>query len=163
MIHYVKGNLLDSNCNYICHQVNCQGVMGSGIAKQIRERWPEVYKQYRDHYGYVDAVHYGNLIDYLLGSTDVVELCDGSGRHVINMYSQLKCGYDGKRYTSYGAFEEALSQIKKRVPAGSKIGFPKNIGCGLGGGNWKVISAMIEAELGDDYEVYIYEYEPKED
>ena len=44
MIHYVKGNLLDSDCDYICHQVNCQGVMGSGIAKQIRERWPEVYK-----------------------------------------------------------------------------------------------------------------------
>ena len=49
MIHYVKGNLLDSNCDYICHQVNCQGVMGSGIARQIRERWPEVYKDYYDH------------------------------------------------------------------------------------------------------------------
>jgi O-acetyl-ADP-ribose deacetylase (regulator of RNase III) len=47
MIHYVKGNLLDSNCDYICHQVNCQGVMGSGIARQIRERYPVVYLYYK--------------------------------------------------------------------------------------------------------------------
>ena len=42
MIRYVKGNLLDSDCTYICHQVNCKGVMNSGIAKQIRKKWPSV-------------------------------------------------------------------------------------------------------------------------
>lgn len=46
MIHHVKGNLLDSNCDYICHQVNCKGVMGAGIAKQIRDRWPWVFISY---------------------------------------------------------------------------------------------------------------------
>lgn len=30
---YYKGDLLKSPCNMICHQVNCQGVMGDGIAK----------------------------------------------------------------------------------------------------------------------------------
>ena len=50
MIHHVKGNLLDSNCDYICHQVNCQGVMNSGVAKQIREKWPEVYESYVNFY-----------------------------------------------------------------------------------------------------------------
>ena len=40
MVNYVKGNLLESDCDYICHQVNCQGVMNSGIARQIREKWP---------------------------------------------------------------------------------------------------------------------------
>ena len=47
--------------------------------------------------------------------------------------------------------------MRARLPKGSTIGFPKNIGCGLGGGNWKVISALIEEILGEDYEVYIYE------
>ena len=48
MITYVKGNLLESDCNYICHQVNCQGRMGSGIAGQIREKWPIVYEMYHN-------------------------------------------------------------------------------------------------------------------
>ena len=154
MIHYVKGNLLDSNCDYICHQVNCQGVMGSGIARQIRERWPEVYERYLCFYS-----HWQDP-DEQLGEADFIKLSD-EDRYVINMYSQASYGYDGRRYTSYDAFAYALETIRVSVPEGYTIGFPKNIGCGLGGGNWKVISALIEEILGEDFEVYIYEYDEK--
>lgn len=151
MIHYVKGNLLDSNCDYICHQVNCQGVMGSGIAKQIRERWVWVFNSYRNY-----CCEHKLKNNELLGNIWGVRLKD-TDQWVINMFSQDKYGYDGMRYTSYDAFERCLSAMRARLPKGSTIGFPKNIGCGLGGGNWKVISALIEEILGEDYEVYIYE------
>lgn len=152
MVNYVKGNLLDSNCDYICHQVNCQGVMGSGIAKQIRERWPEVYERYRECYEQCDNP------DHQLGNIDVVKLNDDN-RNVINIYSQCSYGYDGNRYTSYDAFSDTLYQIKLKVPAYATIGFPKNIGCGLGRGNWNVIITLIREILGKDYTVYIYELE----
>ena len=160
MIHYIKGNLLDSNCDYICHQVNCQGVMGSGIAKQIRERWPEVYEGYRrfcEHYGQHDTKK-------LLGKVYRGRI-NGDDKCVLNMFSQDTYGYDGSRFTSYDAFAHCLEVIREYplISKSSSIGFPKNIGCGLGGGNWKVISALIEEILGEEYEVYIYEYEPKED
>lgn len=151
MVHNVIGNLLDSNCDYICHQVNCQGVMGSGIAKQIRERWPKVYESYVH---YVDRHNRDGI--GLLGKILISNI---SGRpKVINMFSQDMYGYDGMRYTSYDAFANCLTTIGIHVPKSQSIGFPKNIGCGLGGGNWKVISALIEEILGKDYEVYIYEY-----
>lgn len=150
MVKYVKGNLLDSDCDYICHQVNCQGVMGSGIAKQIRERWPEVYSSYKEL-----CTEFAPEI--LLGTIDIVDI--DHYPEVINIFGQLTCGYDGKRYTSYDAFANALQQIKECIPYGLHIGFPKNIGCGLGGGNWKVVSALIEEILGDKYDVYIYELE----
>lgn len=38
MVIYKKGNLLESNCDIICHQVNCKRVMRRGIAGQIRQR-----------------------------------------------------------------------------------------------------------------------------
>lgn len=158
MIHYVKGNLLDSNCDYICHQVNCQGVMGSGIAKQIRERWPEVYNAYVKKHAHYDKI--GIPTEDMLGDVEAIYIDDGvQERYVVNMYSQHSYGYDGQRYTSYDAFACCLKQISAFVPDGYTIGFPKNIGCGLGGGNWKVISALIEEILGEDYEVYIYELE----
>lgn len=156
MVNYVKGNLLDSECDYICHQVNCWGTMRSGIAKQIRERWPVVYEVYRANYERHDQI--GIPATELLGDVDMVWVQDREG-FVFNMYSQASYGYDGKRYTSYDAFVSCLEQIEARVPAGSSIGFPKNIGCGLGGGNWRVISALIEEILGKSYEVYIYELE----
>lgn len=31
----------------ICHQVNCKGVMGGGLAKQIRDVYPNVYYIYK--------------------------------------------------------------------------------------------------------------------
>ena len=160
MVNYIKGNLLDSQCDYICHQVNCQGVMGSGIARQIRERFPIVHQVYLNrHHRYVQL---GVSPEKMLGSIDVIPVDNFKG-FVINMYSQATYGYDGKRYTSYDAFANALHEIRRNVPAGRVIGFPKNIGCGLGGGNWKVISALIEEILGSDYVVYIYELEEMHD
>jgi len=155
MVKYVKGNLLDSDCDYICHQVNCQGAMNSGIAKQIRERWPEVYEKYRREYEFW-TVQMGRSASPL-GNIDIVRL-NNSDQAVINMYAQPGYGYDGKQYTSYNAFEHALKLIKAYLLNDAKIGFPKNIGCGLGGANWKIISAMIEEILGKDFEVYIYDY-----
>lgn len=73
------------------------------------------------------------------------------------MYSQRSYGYDGKRYTSYKAFRYILQELKKHIPTDCTIGFPKGIGCGLGGGNWNKISSMIEEILGESHEVYIYE------
>ena len=75
------------------------------------------------------------------------------------MFAQQWYGYDGKRYISYDAFWACLGGIRDSVPKGSKIGFPAEIGCGLGGANWKVIREMIVEVLGEDYEVYIYQLE----
>ena len=47
-MRYVKGNILDSDADAILHQVNCQGVMGAGLAKQIRGRYPNVYEKYKN-------------------------------------------------------------------------------------------------------------------
>lgn len=145
-VHYKFGNLLDAPVDYICHQVNCQGRMGSGIAKQIRERWPDVYDAYMRAF---------TKSKNTLGDIQLVAH-EKRKQIVINMYAQEFYGYDGKRYTSYDAFWSCLGAIRDFVPEGSKIGFPYKIGCGLGGANWPVIFQMIMEVLGEDYQVYIY-------
>lgn len=160
---YRVGNLLDSNCDYICHQVNCQGRMASGIAKQIRDRWPEVYNAYISAYkdreneilhNCGSFEHMPDVSETLLGYLQKVPV--NEKQVVINMFAQQYYGYDGKRYTSYDAFWACLGGIRDSVPKGSKIGFPYKIGCGLGGANWNVIEAMIFEVLDEDYEIYIY-------
>ena len=42
MIKTVVGDLLDATEDIIVQQVNCRSVMGSGVAKAIYTRWPEV-------------------------------------------------------------------------------------------------------------------------
>lgn len=41
MIHYVKGNLLESKAEALVNTVNIVGVMGKGIALQFKEAFPE--------------------------------------------------------------------------------------------------------------------------
>ena len=174
MITFKKMNICDSQCDNICHQVNCQGVMNSGVAKAIREKWPVVYENYKAKYNEckksVEEMyqHYGNspfsISDLMLGTIQHVPLYDNyykTEKHqgVINMFAQSRYGYDGKRYTSYDAFWSCLGWIKKITPKGSSIAFPKYIGCCRGGADWNVIKTMIEQVLGQDYHVYIYELE----
>lgn len=154
MVTYVKGNLLDSDCDYICHQVNCHGVMGAGIAKQIRDRWPWVFVSYHEY-----CNRCKNRNESPLGEIWGVSIGrdNRNDQWVINMFSQESFGYYGGQFTSYDAFTKCLTTMADRLPRDKTIGFPKGIGCGLGGGNWTIISAMIEEILGKDYDVYIYE------
>lgn len=39
----IKGNLLESDCDIICHQTNTLGIMGGGIALQIKNKYPLLY------------------------------------------------------------------------------------------------------------------------
>ena len=36
-VKYVEGNIFDCTEDIIVHQTNCQGVMGHGIALQVKE------------------------------------------------------------------------------------------------------------------------------
>lgn len=152
-INWRNGDLLNSDCEYICHQVNCQGVMGSGIAKQIKEKWPDVYEVYKSWHAY----HFNRGgVKNLLGQIQIVPIGENA---VINMFSQEFFGRDSRQYTSYDAFWHCLEEIKTSIPKYSSIAFPYGIGCGLGGANWKVIEIMISVALGDYYDVYIYRLE----
>lgn len=164
MIHEVKGSLLDTNCDYICHQVNCMGKMNSGVAKAIREKWPIVYNNY---YEACDSWHAWAHVhcpqeperqaaSAMLGRVQLVQVTEN--QTVINLFGQGTFGYDGRRYTSYDAFWMCLGRIREVVPQSSSIAFPDHIGCCRGGANWNVIKTMI-VEVLHDYEVYIYKLE----
>ena len=47
MLLYVKQNIFESPAQVIVNAVNTVGVMGKGIAKQYKQLYPEMYKQYR--------------------------------------------------------------------------------------------------------------------
>lgn len=166
MVTFHNGNILDSGADIICHQVNCQGAMNSGVAKAIRQKWPKVYTEYKAKCDYEEATvndlygQYENLIDWsecLLGDIQVVLVEENKA--VINMFAQQYYGYDQKRYTSYDAFWYCLGRIKRIINPEKTIAFPARIGCVRGGANWNVILTMIEEVLGADYNIEIWDYD----
>lgn len=164
MVKFENINLLVADVDYICHQVNCSGAMGSGVAKAIRDKWPIVYTTYRECYN--EIIEAGKSVNELLGNVLFVHLDEYQPKTwpkqptIVNMFAQLNYGYDGKRYTSYDSFATCLERMKSYIPFGSKIAFPYKIGCDRGGANWEVIFTMIKEYLGDNYDITFCYLEP---
>lgn len=154
MIEEVQGDLLSTGAFIIVHGTNCQGVMGSGVAKSIRDKYPEVYKAYREIYEIK-----GNKLT--LGSIIPV-LTDDEKHLVVNANTQEFYGRDGKMYASYDAIRNCLQVLREYLYSTFgddcnkyfTIAMPK-IGCGLGGANWSVVKDIIEKEL-DGFKVEVY-------
>lgn len=149
-IVFKDGDMFTSDAKYLCHQVNCMGKMGSGIAKTVREKFPTAYHDYM-----ALCLFSGKSTKELLGG---IQFCECGQKVIINMFGQERYGNDGARYTSYSAFRECLQHIHNHVPHGSTIAFPNGIGCGLGGAKWKIILSLIEEELATDYEIEVWKY-----
>jgi O-acetyl-ADP-ribose deacetylase (regulator of RNase III) len=139
-IIYCNGNLLDAQTDVIAHQVNCQGVMGSGVAKQIREKWANVYTAYRAEYDL-----FTDLNKPLLGNCQLVQVNDH--QYVANLFGQDKYGYDGKRYTSYDGIYDTLTSLTIQMMDNGmeSLAIPYKMSSDRGGADWNIILAMIES------------------
>ena len=141
MIIETTGDLVkDKIYDIFCHQTNCKGVMGAGIALQIKYAYPEVAEADNKYYR---RWAYGSG-EPILGTNLYVRTNDG--RTCVNMYAQLDYGRRGQK-TNYTAFQECLNRLLKKLNASDpslKIAFPKGIGCGLAGGEWNVVYSMIQ-------------------
>ena len=145
MIVYKIGDLLkDSSAMFLLHQVNCLGVMGHGIAAQIRKQNPQVNRDY------IYLCNGQKEVGELLGSVQILkkDIFDTlNPQYIVNCFGQKNVSTVTKM-TSYDALDECFSALKSyckaQYPKGCTIGLPYKIGCGLGGGDWTIVKAIID-------------------
>lgn len=150
MIHIIEGDLFTTKADVICHQVNCQGVMGSGVAKQVKKRYPEVYNEYKEL-----CDNYKQCEDEWLLPGNVQTVIADDGKVIANLFCQLDYGYDGRRYTNYEAVYEAFEGLNIMCLPEDSLAFPYHFACDRGGANWDIILKMMEVVF-KDREVFIY-------
>ena len=152
------GDVLNTDCWIIAHQVNCQGVMGGGLARQIKDRYPDAYINYREYIeDYKDCngtVPLGTILETRHGA-----------REIWHVFGQEFYGTD-KQYTDYEAVEAAFKtrirdyRCENHVQeAQIPIAIPLYFGCGLGGGDWSVMKSYLEQIEQDEDVLFIaYKY-----
>lgn len=139
MLKHAIGDLLDlaenGEFDLIIHGANCFNTFGSGIARQIRERYPEVAQ--------VDSKTKRG--DYnKLGNWNSEEIIRKNGLvefTAVNAYTQYNMS-TGQDVFEYAAFELILKKLL-HVYGDKRIGMPY-IGMGLAGGDAARIMPMIE-------------------
>lgn len=173
-LNYITGDLLKSNESVIVHGVNARGVMNSGIAKAIRNRYPGNYDTYRQEYekyvkdSKVNHIPLGTIIPFFASDN----------RLIINAVTQKDFGKDNKQYISYDAIATSMNSINEFIEYVNNdnldktmlpnfwqknkinsIGMPL-IGAGLGGGDWPTIEDIISSKITET-EVNIYTLDNK--
>lgn len=141
MIVEVAGDILLSKAHAIAHGVAPNDSFTQGLALQIREQMPALYKDFR-HYCQTQHPVPGGLWTWM----------GADGRPVVNLFTQ-DAAYEhgakpGKASTPHvGA---ALRELRKLVDAENftSIALPR-LATGVGGLDWRDVAPLIRQHLGD--------------
>ena len=140
MLNHVTGNLIDmaeqGQFDVIVHGCNCLNTMGSGIALEIRTRYPKAYdadtlatEQWKQ-----PIAKLGNFSTY-------ATIGKGNPFIIVNAYTQVNFAPRGVDHFEYESFYLILRKLRALGPI--KFGFPY-IGMGLAGGDEIRIIKMLE-------------------
>lgn len=146
-IEFVKGDLFNTHCKVIAHGVNCLGVMGSGVAAKIKFDYNKVCAPYER---YCRSKEKNPLV---LGGT--LFIVEEYNKIWVNMFTQADVSRI-HRTANYEYLYRGFEQMRPLLEFHRQFAMPF-IGCGLGGGSWKIVKAIIEKTLGDvEGTVYIH-------
>lgn len=138
MIEYKKGDLLAVTEGVIIHGCNAQGVMGSGVALAVKNKYPKAYEAYKS-FEERRGLRTASISEWRVSKN----LC------IANMVTQEFYGRDPKvRYVSYGAIHLGFERLHESHPITETFHFPR-IGAGLGNGDWNKISELIDFACPD--------------
>jgi len=127
----IQGDLLDIERGILVHQVNLLGIMGGGIAFQIANKWPALHRAYKELFR-TGSLELGGVFFFSINP----------GLIVANLAGQESIGGIATRYEAY---DKALPEINAMAESvGLPVYFPKNIGCGLAGGDWSIMEPILE-------------------
>ncbi len=154
-IDYVKGDATrpkGQGLKVIVHVCNDIGAWGKGFVLAISRRWNEPEATYRQWYrGKLD-------IPFKLGEVQFVKVEDDI--YVANMIGQRGLRkVRGIPPVRYDAIEEGLKKVADfAIENNATIHMPR-IGCGLAGGSWDRVEAIIEKVLvSRGIQVTVYDY-----
>lgn len=159
MINVIEGDITQSDKDIIVQQVNCRGLMGSGLAKTLMIRYPNVKKEYQN-FRKKQLKRVGKDED-MLGMVNYVDVYDG--KIIANIFGQAdirKNETDNTVYTEKKSLLEGLRSVKEKAETlNLSIAIPTYIGCGLAGGDWGEIKPAIEEVFqGSTVNVEFYHY-----
>lgn len=148
MIRYRRGDLFADDSEAFVNAVNCEGVMGGGIARQFMTRFPDNTE------AYARACAQGEI---RLGRVFVFQRAEGSHPRFIVSFPTMQG--PGQR-CRVGDIESGLADLRASIRghAMRSIAVPA-LGCGVGGLAWKDVRPLIAAALEPvaDCEVSVYE------
>jgi O-acetyl-ADP-ribose deacetylase (regulator of RNase III) len=158
IMQIVHQDILTVKNAIICHQVNHEGIMGAGLALQIKKKYPGIMMGYINHcrlYSF-EILKKNGIVNFYYPNHDLIY---GINKEysinnivIANIFGQKEIGgglqtdYEALKNGMLAVFHKAMSHkyikdIHHNYP--SDISIPYKIGCGLAGGDWNIVKNEI--------------------
>lgn len=149
MIHEMTGDILLSDAHVIAHGISPNDDFHQGLALQLRESLPEMYKAFR-HFCQTMHPKPGSFMAWRLGQTRVLA----------HLFTQAPAYDHGRKpgRATVSDVNHALHALRNFVQKenAASIALPK-LACGVGGLEWQEVRPLISKHLGDlGIPVYVY-------
>lgn len=148
VITFLQSSVFESPAQTLVNTVNTVGVMGKGIAKQFKTRYPDMYKQYRE------------ICDLRGLEIGELHLWRGDNRWVLNFPTKTTWRKPSElRYVERGLMKFVSTYSDLGITSAS---FPP-LGCGNGNLDWDVVRPMMEHYLSQvTIPIYIHDVQVAE-
>jgi O-acetyl-ADP-ribose deacetylase (regulator of RNase III) len=149
MITYIESSVFESPAQTLVNTVNTVGVMGKGIAKEFKARYPRMYSEYR------------RLCDQHMLQIGQLHLWRSDTRWVLNFPTKTTW----KLPSQLDYIESGLTKFCGTYKALgiSSASFPP-LGCGNGNLDWKEVKPVMEDYLSRvDIPIYIHDIQVRSD
>ena len=149
MLHDLSGDILLSGAKAIAQGVAPNDDFLHGLAMQLRERMPAMYKDFR-HHCQTSHPKSGELWTWM--SPD--------GRYLVNLLTQEAAYAHGSKpgHASLQHVNHSLHALRSLVQKEkiASLALPR-LSCGINGLDWNEVKPLIEKQLGDlNIPVYLY-------
>lgn len=134
-VRFLKGNIFESQAQWLINPVNCKGVMGAGLAKEFKKRFGVNYEAYFNY------CKYGNLKPgelYITHSDCGTTIVNFPTKDDWRDASKIEYICDGLDALKFELVTHGVRSVA--IPA---------LGCGLGNLDWRAVKHEIQMRLGD--------------
>jgi O-acetyl-ADP-ribose deacetylase (regulator of RNase III) len=143
MIEFRTGNIFDdADATFVVIPVNTLGVMGAGLAKEMKQRFP------RESARYQQACHEG------IFNGNVLLRVEGNPKSFFFVATKE----DWRKPSNYKRIEDICLRLVSATSSMDRavVAVPA-LGCGRGGLHWPIVrSTMVDTFIGSDKRFLIY-------
>lgn len=143
MISYNESTIFNTNAQTLVNTINCNGVMGAGLALEFKLRYPQMYSSYVESCRQRE-IQVGHVYFYQYNTTHLI----------VNFPTKKDWKYPSRLEWISEGLKDFVKQYKHWGVR--SVAFPK-LGCDRGGLDWKQVKPLMEKYLLplEDLQVYI--------
>ena len=140
MITLTNGNMFDNPADIRINTVNCVGVMGAGVALEFKNKYPEMFKDYKKACT-ANKIRPGK--PHVWSNNN---FCDDENVVIVNFPTKDHW----RKPSEYQYIEDGLNWLHNflKKEGNVTITIPA-LGCGHGGLDWAIVKNMIKEKLVD--------------